>query len=235
VVNEEMGMTEKWADRVKRLFKPQQTPIKVVSDDDPDDGEGWHYSNRVRNKLTALVEDFAQGRMNRTQFKVLYDHYQKERDTVEKLIASQPSSDAWRMAMTEGQSVIIRRRLASRVLGYAVYANQDPVPLRVYGECADLNETQLSLLLDYLEREPNQEPFFIINDFDLDVEEATSLCIVPGEFSALFVLFTAEPARIQIRLLRDLHQHFEQANSKILARIYYKISDLVFPYAAAFE
>ncbi len=70
MVNEEMGMTEKWADRVKRLFKPQQTPVEI-SDSASDDGEGWHYSNRVRNKLATLVQDFAQGRMNRTQFEVL--------------------------------------------------------------------------------------------------------------------------------------------------------------------
>jgi hypothetical protein len=35
--------------------------------------------------------------------------------------------------------------------------------------------------------------------------------------------------------LEDLHRHFEQANDRILARPQYKASDLVFPYAAAFE
>lgn len=231
-------MTEKWTKRVKKLFKQQQeAPAQAPSEQAPDDSdnEGWHYSNRVRNKLTTLVEDFAQGRVNRAQFEVLYAHYQKERDAIEKLIASQPSSDAWRMAMTEGQSVIIRRRLAARVMGYAVYANQDPVPLRVYGECAELSEAQLLLLLDYLERETEDQPFIIVNDFDMGIEGATCLCIVPGEFAALFVLFTTEPARVQIQLLKDLHQHFERANHRILARSFYKVNDLVFPYAAAFE
>jgi hypothetical protein len=220
-------MAGKWTERVKRLFK--QTPLTTQTHDDGFDNEGLHYSKRVRNKLAALVEDFAQGRVNRAQFEVLYAHYQKERDAVEKLIASQPSSDAWRMAMTEGQSVMIRRRLAARVLGYAVYADEDPAPLRVYGEFAELDAVQLSSLLNYLDE---KKTFIIVNNFD---HNETCLCIVPGEFAALFVLFSTEPARIQIQLLQDLHRHFERANSRVLARSYYKAGDLVFPYAAAFE
>ncbi len=220
-------MTGKWTDRVKKLFK--QEPLTTKAHDDDFDNEGLHYSNRVRNKLAALVEDFAQGRVNRAQFEVLYAHYQKERDAVEKLIASQPSSDAWRMAMTEGQSVMIRRRLASRVLGYAVYADDDPTPLRVYGEFAEMDANQLSSMLNYTDEE---KPFIIVNNFD---QNETCMCIVPGKLAVLFVLFSTEPARIQIQLLKDLHQHFERANARILARSFYKPGDLVFPYAAAFE
>jgi hypothetical protein len=230
-------MAGKWTARVKNLFK-QQAPVvekKTMDDDYSANQEGWHYSNRVRNKLTTLVEDFAQGRVNRAQFEVLYAHYQKERDAVEKLIATQPSSDAWRMAMTEGQSVVIRRRLAARVLGYAVYADQDPTPLRTYGELASLNEEQLASLLNYVDPKDKEQPFIIVNDFDMGSEEATCLCVVPGELAVLFVSFTTEPARVQIQLLKDLHQHFERANYRVLARSFYKPSDLVFPYAAAFE
>jgi hypothetical protein len=220
-------MAGKWADRVKNLFK--QTPLATETHGDDFDNEGLHYSNRVRSKLAALVEDFAQGRVNRAQFEVLYAHYQKERDAVEKLIASQPSSDAWRMAMTEGQSVMIRRRLGSRVLGYAVYADEDPTPLRVYGEFAELDAKQLASLLDYLDE---KKSLITVTNFD---QKATCLCIVPGELATLFVLFSTEPARIQIQLLQDLHQHFERANYRVLARSFYKPGDLVFPFAAAFE
>jgi hypothetical protein len=35
---------------------------------------------------------------------------------------------------------------------------------------------------------------------------------VPGEHTTLIVLFSIEPARLQLELLEQLHRHFERAN-----------------------
>lgn len=227
----------KWTSRLRQLIhRPiQQTPEKSPEALGVRRGnEGWQYLNKVRHKLSKLADDFAQGRLNRVQFEELYAHYQKERADIERIVAMRPDSGAWRTAVTEGQSVIIRHRLAARVLGYAVYANQDQAPLRVFGELAALDETEVASLLSRLQREAS-EPFVANVLGGTDDEDATCLCAVPGQFSTLIVLFTNEPARVQIQLLQDLHHHFEQANYPILSRALHKVNGLVFPYAVAFE
>jgi hypothetical protein len=228
----------KWTGRLRQLIPgPPEVSQNSTSNDNTtshEDNEGWKYLNRVRNKLDKLVEDFAKGRVNRGQFEELYSHYQSERSAVERLIASEPTSDAWRMAVTEGQSINIRRRLAARVLGYAVYTNADEVPLRVYGEFATLDERWISPMLAKVQN----NKLFAVGRFNTGSEEANFLCTVSGQFTTLLVLFSTEPARVQMQSLEDLHSHFEQANHRFLSRWstgQFDVDDLVFPYAAAFE
>jgi hypothetical protein len=227
----------RWTGRLRQLMSgpKERSPVvsKVVEDGEVDN-EGWKYLNRVRDKLDKLVEDFAKGRVNRAQFEELYAHYQNERNAVERLMTSRPSTDAWRMAVTEGQSINIRRRLAARVFGYAVYLVQDETPLRVYGEFASLEDKWVSPLLAKVK----SNKLFVVGSFKTGNDEATCLCAVSGQFTTLLVLFSTEPARVQMQSLEDLHCHFEQANYRVLSRKNaqsIKIRDLVFPYAAAFE
>jgi hypothetical protein len=234
---------KKWTGLLRQLMTgqkvkpPDASQDERVSDIDNESSAGWEYINHVRGKLDKLVEDFAKGRVNRAQFEELYSHYQEERKVIERLMTSRPSSDAWRLAVTEGQSVSIRRRLAARALGYAVYANHDEIPLRVYGEFASLNEKWVAPLLEKV----RSDKLFTVGSFDTGSEGASCLCAVSGKFTILLVLFTTEPARVQLQSLEDLHCHFEQANHRLLVR--YDPSqnrplqreDLVFPYAAVFE
>jgi hypothetical protein len=230
----------KWTGRLRQIISDQeedQSAQQSHSLDDQDaknaEAEGLRYLQRVRDKLSRLVDDFAVGRVNRAQFEELYSHYQKERKAIETLLTSRPSSNAWRMAVTEGHSRIIRRRLAARVLGYAVYANHDETALRVHGEFASLDRKWVSPLLSRINRASIK--LYSVGSFETGGKEATFLCAVVGEFATLLVLFTTEPARVQIESLEDLHTHFERANYGCLSRGQYGIDDLVFPYAAAFE
>lgn len=229
----------KWTGRLRKLVTVQKDESLETPQGEQNagvDDEGWKYLNRVRAKLDKLVEDFAKGRVNRGQFEELYSHYQNERNAVERLMTSGPTSDAWRMAVTEGQSINIRRRLAARVLGYAVFVSEDETPLRVYGEFASLDDKWVSPLLA---RVQNNE-LFAAGSFETGTDGAGSLCAVSGRFTTLVVLFSTEPARVQMQSLEDLHTHFEQANHRVLSRwakpdATFSVADLVFPYAAAFE
>jgi hypothetical protein len=243
----------KWTDRLGRLIRVStgdlsQKPNTRARDELPEpktgtlsdqsDNEGLRYLERVREKLSRLVEDFAQGRVNQAQFEELYVHYQKERRTVEALLVAEPASGAWRRAVTEGQSINIRRRLAARVLGYAVFSNRDERSLRVYGEFTTLHERWISPLLDRVSETTNR--LYVVGRFGTGNEGKPCLCAVSGEHTTLLVLFTTEPAKVQTQSLEDLHRHFEQANGRVLARDARlnrpnQPDDLVFPYAAAFE
>jgi len=224
----------KWTGRLRQLGKGESDDSSDSSHTDTQDDashEGSAYLERVREKLHTLVKDYARGWVNQSQFEELYTHYQKERDAIARLITSQPSSDAWRLAVTEGHSVNIRRRLAARVLGYAVFTNREQKPLRLFGEFTSLDERWIGPLLARVREQVRQT--FVTSSFETKTRDAASLCAVLGQFTTLFVLFTTDPARVQIQLLEDLHSHFEQANGRLLSKE--KWDGLVFPYAAAFE
>src|SRR3990172_8331311 len=61
---------------------------------------------RVQTKINRLAEEFATGTINRSQFQELFDHYQRERRTVETWILNASGSESWKKAAKEGQSVV---------------------------------------------------------------------------------------------------------------------------------
>jgi hypothetical protein len=62
------------------------------------------------------------------------------------------------------------------------------------------------------------------------MEDGRWLCFVPGEFTTLLAVFSAEPAAKQLQFLGQLHEHFEQANQRHLAQSPVDGSDLIFPH-----
>ena len=74
--------------------------------------------------MTQCVEDFASGKINRAQFQRLYAHYEQEVSLVAQLLAESEDPDAWRQAVTEGESVLIRKRHQARSIGFAIYDNE---------------------------------------------------------------------------------------------------------------
>lgn len=241
-------MSALWIDRLRRFLgdTPVLAPEKPVLADeelsepkemslDPTPiAEAEAYLKRVRQKMEKLVRDFVQGQVNRLQFEELYAHYQEERNTIQNLITSHPQTGAWRMAVTEGESLMIRRRNAARALNYVVYDNRTKEAIRLYGELTPYNRAKILSVLNSVNEGQVQAGKAEAVRLGLG-EDGEWLCYVAGEYSTLIVFFNREPARVQLELLEDLHAHFEQANGRIMARVHYESNSLVFPYAAAFE
>ena len=196
------------------------------------------YLEEVRQKMERLAEDFATGRVNATQFQELYAHYQQERKAIEEIIEEAPAAAAWRAAVAqeEGESVIIRRRHAARILGYAIYLNANDTLLRSVGEYG-MDGRLVASALDSFRTStagnPESHPESQMRSIEL--ENARWVRFVPGRHTTLAVLFSNEPARAQLDMLRDLHAHFERANQHLLARGVTDASQFVFPHAAVFE
>ena len=63
-----------------------------------------------------------------------------------------------------------------------------------------------------------------------EMEDGRWLCFVPGEFTTMLALFTAEPAGRQLAFLGQLHRQFEQANRRHLTAPPVQASELIFPH-----
>lgn len=172
------------------------------------------FLQELRRKMARLAEDFAQGKLNRMQFQEIYAHYQQQRQAVEAAIVSTQGSDQWRSSVAIGTTGILRERHAARILSYATYDNATSLPLASVGAF----RIDTSLLVPMLSsfRSAATE-IFGAGLRSTEIEGGRWLCFVPGNFTTLMVLFSVEPARIQLTLIEDLHRDFEVANRAALS------------------
>jgi hypothetical protein len=168
---------------------------------------------QLRGKMARLAEDFAHGKINRIQFQEIYAHYQMQRNTLEAAIDNMPGAAQWQNAFAPGKTALLLKQHAAKVLSYSIYDNATGMPLASIGEF----EIDTALLVPMLSsfRSATAE-MFGGGLRSTEIEGGHWLCFVPGRFTTLFVIFSAEPAKLQLTLIEDLHRDFEVANQATL-------------------
>ena len=213
---------------------PEPAPVEAVPVE-PDEAppgpdpqaDAFAYLDKVRDKLDKLAADFNEGTINRTQFRSLYAHYQRELQSVEHMIEQAPASDDWKDVMTEGQSLVIRRQHLARAEGYAIFENGSGMPVSTLGQF-DVDPALLVPMLSSYRAAARE--MFGAGARSTGMEDGSWLCFVPGEWTTMLAVFTAEPAGKQLAFLDQLHRHFEQANQRWLSNSPIDPDDLLFPH-----
>lgn len=175
--------------------------------------EAHLFLQQLRLKMARLAEEFSQGKLNSKQFQEIYAHYQKQRNILEAAIYDMPDSEAWREMVVAGQTGILRQRHAGKVLSYAIYDNATSLPLASVGDFAVDTALVVPMLSSF--RSATAE-IFGAGLRSTEIEGGRWLCFVPGNYTTLFVIFSFEPARLQLTLIEDLHRDFEVANKQLL-------------------
>jgi hypothetical protein len=207
---------------VSNLPDPQSEYSRSLS-------EGKEYLSRTYAKMTKCVEDFAGGKINRAQFQQLYAHYEREVSVVGQLLAESDDPGAWRRAVTEGESVVIRKRHQARSIGFAIYYNDSGMPIETLGEFTVESALLIPMLSSY--RSATTE-IFRAGMRSTEMENGQWLCFVPGRFTTLITLFTQEPSEQQLEVLNRMHGHFEIANHDALSNGTAQPGELALPFLA---
>jgi hypothetical protein len=216
-------------DRLQQWFRRE--PQDSASAKEGPEAEAHAELRLIEGKVKRLVDDFAQGRINRRQFDELYAHYQMQRELIEVALESPIEVSDWKDLETLEATSNIRLRYAAQSLGGAVYLRGSESPLHTEGDFPADNKQVNSLISSF--HAASAELFR--TGIRSEIEGGRWLCLVPGRFSMLVVLFSQEPPLAQIALLEDLHRDFEQANSSALASGVADSGILVYPYAAVLE
>jgi hypothetical protein len=182
------------------------------------------YLSRVQEKSNRLAEEFALGIVNRTQFISLFEHYQKERQTIERMLEVSP--EEWKAAATEGKSLVIRQEHSAKPLGFAIYENESGMPIATLGAFDLDSALMVPMLSSY--REAARE-MFGSRLRSTQIENGRWVCFVSGQFTTMISLFNIEPAARQLQNLQDMHDFFEKANRPRLAAHPLVSDGLVFP------
>jgi hypothetical protein len=191
--------------------------------------EGEEYLNKTYAKMTQCVEDFASGKINRAQFQQLYAHYEREIAVISQLLAEADDPNAWRKAVTEGESVYIRKRHQARSTGFAIYDTDSGMPIETLGDF----EVDSALLVPMLSSYHSATTeIFRAGMRNTQMENGQWLCFVPGRFTTLITLFSQEPTEQQLEMLSRMHDHFEIANREALETRTAQPGELALPFLA---
>jgi hypothetical protein len=185
------------------------------------------YLEKVRSKTSRLAEDFNAGIINRDQFQHLFTHYQQEIRNVEGLMEFSPTTQQWREVITEGESMLIRRKHLARAEGYAIFLTDSGMPLSTLGRFELDPALFVPMLSAY--RSATKE-IFGSGIRSTAIEGGRWLCFVPGVYTTMLAVFTAEPAGKQLQLLEELHRLFERANRRQLSAGQSDPNKLIFPH-----
>jgi hypothetical protein len=189
--------------------------------------EALVFRERIETKLHKLAADFNAGAINPAQFRDLYAHYQGQLQSVEQVIEAAQASDDWKGSVAEGESVFIRRQHIARARGYAIFENESGMPISTLGRFELDPALLVPMLASY--RSAAREAFGA-GTRSTAMEDGRWMCFVPGEFTTMLALFSAEPAGKQLQFLERLHEHFEQANRRYLALSPVDAAALIFPH-----
>ena len=143
------------------------------------------------------------------------------------MIEQAPASDDWKDVMTEGQSLVIRRQHLARAEGYAIFENGSGMPVSTLGQF-DVDPALLVPMLSSYRAAARE--MFGAGARSTEMEDGSWLCFVPGEWTTMLAIFTAEPAGKQLAFLAQLHRHFERANQRRLADFPIDPDALLFPH-----
>lgn len=170
--------------------------------------------SHIRLRLKAATKEYSSGRLNAVQFNAIYRHYTEKRQIIERLVARDPETDAWKAAASPGKTGFIRDRFEARPLYYVIFRKGDTQPLAANGKIPKAAARQIFTLL---------QTFWKTNTWRRglarkQIGDGMWLVLMVGEMSLTIVIYFLQPSVLQLNQLRDLHADFERANKKALHR-----------------
>ena len=188
--------------------------------------------NTLRKKMESIADEFAQGKINRAQFNAMYKRYSEQRTIIERLIARDPNSEAWKQVIgLKGQTGFLRHHYEAQPLYYVVYRHKQYEPIMTGGKQKP-DEASIKPVLDLVWSMSNRPQTGLGRK---QIGETHWLILAVGNFTASAIMFSLEPSIGQARLVRDLHADFERANQAALARGWIVPERMVFPQRALVE
>lgn len=176
---------------------------------------GKAFIRETRTKMEQLVLDFADGKLNREQFHVLYDRYQTQINGVQALLAEEDASH-WSDILDGEHTIDIRSRLMAKAVGMLIYVNETSILLDQLGQVM-IDPLVVSDLFERLAKNAvnstDEYPQIVI-----EIGGMGWALAMQGDLTTIIVVFSKEPTAQQKSAITRLLHDFERANALILQR-----------------
>jgi hypothetical protein len=184
------------------------------------------FKNEVQKKIKNLIAEFAEGKISREQFHVIYERYNAQLEITEHALLS-GNPDAISIVQGGPPTVAVKESLTGKAIGLVIYHNRSGTVVDTLGNF----EVPVSRISG------------ILNDFtlmmqsskliDRRVEKVAArqwLLFAAGLYTTIVTLFHNEPSQMQSREIERLHHDFEEANRAHLQREVVDSSKLAYPF-----
>jgi hypothetical protein len=185
------------------------------------------FKAQIHEKIQKLLSEFAEGKISREQFHVIYERYTSQLAVADMALRSK-MPEAVMGVMQDGTSTIaVKEAHMGKAVGMVIYYNRTGTLLETLGDF-EVPPTKLAPIL---------------NDFTMLMQSGKMiereirkisakqwLVFAAGKFTTVVTLFHNEPSELQIREIERLHHDFEQANGAIFQKGQVDASKLAYPF-----
>lgn len=189
------------------------------------------FITETRSKMEQLVLDFADGKLNREQFHVIYERYQSQINGV-KLLLAEADPTSWTEILDSEKTQMIRKRLQAKAVGMIIYHNRTSACIETLGEIT-AERAKVKALLEKLIDQIKKKTFNQNQDYPIMVVEVAAKCwifVARGQIATIVTEFNGEPTTDQEDTLIALLHDFERANAEILKRNETRADHLAMPF-----
>jgi hypothetical protein len=178
----------------------------------------------VNRKYERLKIDYKRGHINASQYNAIRKHYLEQRDVALRLRETHPDSDRWQVVLEEGKTTFLMQLNEATCISVGIYDIKSRERIFLQGDMPAPAEASMSLLGTFGSSKPDASSDRM---YATQLEDGSSLLLIPGLHTVCLVAFTQPPPDWQVRALREVHRHFETANMSALQQG--KRKSLIFP------
>ncbi|MCU0498815.1 MAG: hypothetical protein MUF87_15800 [Anaerolineae bacterium] len=186
------------------------------------------FKETIESKIRGLIEEFAEGKISREQFHVIYEKYNAQLSIANHALMS-GNPDAVSIAQGGPPTIAIRDAHMARAKGLLIYHNLSRKTLETLGEF-DVPMASIQATLD--EFTASMKANRLLERRLVKISDKIWLMVSPGRFTTSVTLFQNQPAEQQSREIERLHRDFEEANRAALERGAVDGSKLAYPFLA---
>jgi len=188
------------------------------------------FRSTIEGKINDVVKEFANGKLSRELFQMIYSRYSGQLSVIDKAIST-GNLDMVQMQAGE-HTIAIRDAYEGKARGIMIYYNRNGTVLETLGEI----DAPLNVLTPVLNRfSMLMETGQYIDHHIQKISDRRWILMVAGRATTNVVEFRNEPSQEQIRVIQRLHHHFEKANEGAFGRDLIDASKLAYPFTVFIE
>ncbi|MDZ4671077.1 MAG: hypothetical protein SH821_09420, partial [Phototrophicales bacterium] len=183
----------------------------------------------VEGKIQGIIAEFAEGKISREQFQVIYARYSEQLAIANAALmtGSEMSQKA-----DNTSTIAVRSAHQGKATGLMIYYNRNGIILETLGELS----VPISVIGPILNNfsflmEENKRAERLVKK----IGEKEWLLLAAGRYTTIVTQFKNEPSQLQIRELERLHKHFEDANGTLFANEKANAQNMAYPFLEFIE
>lgn len=184
------------------------------------------FKAEIQKKIHFLITEFAEGKISREQFNMIYMRYSSRLEIADHAMFS-GNPDAIQIVQGGPPTIAVKEAFMGKAIGLGIYHNKSGTMVDTLGSF----EVPVALISP------------VLNDFSA-MMEANKLIdrrirklgleewvlFAAGKYTTIVTLFHNEPSQVQIRELERLHHDFEEANQSFLKKESVDKNKLAYPF-----